>query len=581
MELSEGSAAPVSQLTESVNSGFARLVNRYLSAWSDASQSINPPLIPTDTYFASDRLSRATDCFLCSKKVDNNDQLCSHMARGHPNTPLRPPVLAPEQMRFPNPLKALETMPNETETSSKAAKGIPPSDSWLPVSSEVLHEFSPLAAQSPSTSLDGKAAVTNPSLYCSLCSVQCISVEQLAKHWDGQKHKKKLINHLAFMEAKKRFEEEGLQQVTPASWRCTFCHSDMNGKTATMQHLNSVKHKKSRRTSNSEIRPLRKRIVVSSLLNNPPPTCADLNSRNVSPSTSVIRAQDNAVSRSRVKTGKEQSGTSQNDNSHGKQRGALSILRAAQQTSKHSWNRSHLGRATQAITKTDQDGSDEHMSAADSSESLRFVMSGSSGAEFSPDVQAVMSDMSIDCGATQPIEKDMAVGPAVCSSPHLHPTVRNPQAKQQVLTRKQGPRQVRKDESQKAREKTPTTSISTIKACVSCVLCEEYFESVKSLSAHLIGDEHNRRQMMRERQERHARQQELKRTELFGRELALEGVLEKLSISNVGASKQAQSSTTKRLYCEVCNISCTSPDNLISHLQGKPHAKRMRATASQ
>ncbi|CDF37586.1 unnamed protein product [Chondrus crispus] len=172
MEAPEGSAAPPSHLIESVNTGFARLVNRYASAWSGAAHSIRPPLVPAATYFASPGPSDATTCPLCSHPFPTNLLLRAHMAKAHPNLHASTHALTPAQTRFPNPLKALRK-PSDDAAAAKGLKDPPSLDSWMPIPPEVVQAFSPLEATSPASLADGKAPVTNPSLYCSLCSVQC------------------------------------------------------------------------------------------------------------------------------------------------------------------------------------------------------------------------------------------------------------------------------------------------------------------------------------------------------------------------------------------------------------------------
>lgn len=569
MEAPEGSAVPPSHLLESVNAGFERLVNRYASAWSDAAHSIQPPLVPADTYFAPAGPSDATTCPLCSQPFPTNDLLRAHMAKSHPNLHASTHALTLAQTAFPNPLKALRKPSDDAAAAAKGPKDASSPEAWMPIPPEVLHAFSPLEAVSPGSSADGKAPVTNPSLYCSLCSVQCGSDEQLDNHWGGAKHRRKVEAHLAFVEAKKTFEEEGIKEVTPISWRCSYCDAELSGKAAVLQHLITGKHKKNKQPPLQEMQPLKKRSVVSSLLNNSPITKTNVASKKASIVSIATRTPDRVSPTVTAPAAKQTSSSSTWDTLSEKRGVPLTILRAAQEISNK--RASIVQRTTPTPPKKDNDGKDECPSPAKSSESFGFSMSEASKcAVFMPKVQQAVSPMNIKSSRKQPRQNDMVLSPTKYASPTFDPTAILAKPKQRNAIMRKREDKEPKQTAPSADDKMQVSPIPNMRAFVSCVLCDEYFDSIDALSAHLTSPEHIQKQTVQ------GRERAEKQKEFFSKVLGTGSAKQRPSTLNAAAGEKTGPGATRSLYCPICNVSCNSVDNLESHLRGKLHAKRVR-----
>ncbi|CDF37585.1 unnamed protein product [Chondrus crispus] len=317
------------------------------------------------------------------------------------------------------------------------------------------------------------------------------------------------------------------------------------------------------------MQPLKKRSVVSSLSNNSPVTKTILASKKASNSTIATRTPDRTSPTVTAPAAKQASSSSTRDSLSERRGVPLTILRAAQETSNNRVSK--VQRTTPTPPRKDNDGKDKCPSPAKSSESSGFSMSEASKcAVFMPKVQQAVSRMSIKSSGKQTRQNDMVLSPTKYASPTFHPTaiLAKPKQRNAIMGKRQD--QEPKDTAPSADDKMQTPPIPNMRAFVSCVLCDEYFDSIDALSTHLTSPEHIQKQTVQ------GRERAEKQKEFFGKVLGTGSAKQRPSTLNEAAGEKTGPSATRSLHCPICNVSCTSVDNLESHLRGKLHAKRVR-----
>lgn len=534
MEVQKECKLPVSSLLQkSVDAGFARVVNRYQSAWSNSTTAVKPPLAPADAFFVPSDPSDSTKCPLCTETFSTNERLRSHISESHPNAYGPTEILTADQLKFPNPLTALHkpsSMPTAPFTGSRTAF---PADAWLPMSPEALRDSSsPLATLSPNLLGDGKVGVANPSLFCSLCLVQCDTAPQLEKHWNGQKHLRKVDIHLAFTEASKTFEAEGIKQLAPTSWTCAYCKTEVTGKTPILQHLDAVKHKKNRIAAAAKTPRGKKRtrpLTPAGSSSRSPSDSADAGAaRNKTMDDEVTISTSRFVERDHELPPVPVPPANADPNPHkDPPNELLSILQAAEATPS----------ASNSVSPS-------------VCISPPFPSRGDAIGEKSTTTEDPLCSPASNMNAATP-EQQISRSESVLSTNSDATSTPNPTLK--IPSPKNGkrnqssPRNHRSPRNRRNQRKSPASKLKTL---VSCVLCNVRCNSMESLTDHLASTKHKQKQRLQEQ----------------------------AGSVNGSAGSNAQSVPVKKLHCEVCNISCCGPDNYNSHMQGKPHAKRLRAS---
>lgn len=575
MEAQPGCNLAAPSLSQAVDVGFTRTIERYRAAWSDSSSAVKPTLIPAETFFVPTRPSESTSCPLCTEEFSKNDLLRLHISRLHPKAYGIGETLTPDQLKFPDPLAPLNlqsstggAFENDTAPTSSA-------DSWLSMSFEELGVSSSSLSGRSSESLGEGKVVTNPSLFCSLCMVQCDTGAQLETHWNGQKHRRKLDIHCAFAEAAKTFKEEGLRRLAVNSWTCVYCQTEITGKTQVLQHLDASKHNKQKMGSASAKTPRNNKRCRPPTPSTSPSTSADIGSFGQKRDEKVPRSANGSVEIRKGLPPRQTAIIKSDDRADEKPpREPLSILEVAEATSKAT--RGPIAGVCapppsirKRIASTENDSKKEtsrHLipqlpsdmaDSLDTNETtkgregpclgVKALESASSAKDPPlPDHAASQPELSSSQHMTAANEASQGILVTISNSAHKERrTAATPVLSIPMPNDKKRNQHVQGNGTSSRHREFPTAKPKTL---VSCVLCNVCCNSVESLRAHLASTRHVRKQGAQEHGE---------------------------SLRSSTTTK-VQREQVKNIYCEVCKISCCGTGNYQLHLNGKLHAKRLR-----
>lgn len=397
-------------------------------------------------------------------------------------------------------------------------------DAWLPMSPGSLGGApSPQLAALLARSAVTKPVIKNPALFCDVCEVPCDTPVQLEKHRGGQKHRKKSEIHRAFVEASKRFEEEGLTQIAVNMWNCVHCSTRVQGKTPVMQHLEAVKHRKHRDAAagkawnNSKSR--KRTRPTTPVATSPGSGGGAAGAAKNGMKNELAAAQSNAaVGKADGPPSMQNPAVNPGVMGDKHPRGSLlSLLQVAEATSAASDVASQS--LLRSLPSPLRGSSVINNNTPPTMDPLRSPASSMSLASPSQLLSPDQSVPSTSSGLSSPLKTTVKI-----------PALKNAKPNQGVHL--------------------PTAK--PIKD-FSCVTCNISCNSMDSLNAHLASAKHRRKQAL----------------------------LEAAQSAPGPASSQQQVPAESSLHCVVCNVFCCGIENFEAHLRGKPHAKRVRLVASQ
>ena len=405
-----------------------------------------------------------------------------------------------------------------------------PTDTWLPpAGSPAVGTATDLSVLSVPAVETPVSPAKDPALFCDVCEVLCDTHLQLEKHQEGQKHRRKSDIHRVFVEARNKFADEGLKQIATDVWTCLHCKAQVQGKTPVLQHIEAVKHKKNRNAATAlEVHGGKPQKNVRTPPRAPKGT---LSPRSGPAAVAMMQLNGDVLpsmdSRS-IGRALQLSGAVHGAVGDKQRPSEPPFSPAGKNRTVDSMNAAPQSVHTPVDTPT-RDGSWSGWHRTDGR--IVFELPPTFDPLRCPASSCVSPIRFASPSRSALFGEDIPGRPLPTVSPHRRSTSAN-------------------RPNNHSKQSTPTKQdVNNL----SCVLCHVNCNSVDTLSCHVASAKHKRRQAL----------------------------FEASQPTNEGAGTPSKNMVNRVFFkCDVCNVSCSGLENFESHLRGKLHSKRVRATAS-